>query len=336
MPRASVIIASHNEGQLLRKTVQAVIESCPTLDLQIVVADDQSTDGSVDQVARAFPQVDLVQHQQRLGPSPTKALGADASRGHALVFLDAHVKPEPGAIDLLVSHVENTDGHAIITPRLANLDTNLWKNDDSRVGSGFTHDLLSFDALWLRESEMRPAMRKGCRYFESPGLIGCAFAVGRPLYEKLRGFDRGMRSWGVEDLDFGLKSWLMGHPILHAPDVIVAHRFRQTFDQYSVPEQDVVFNKLLMARKAFTEPVWLAWLEFLQADCSKILAPECPEGVWTAAWHLFEQEKSTVERERNYLHASRRFDEFWFADRFGLSWPRIPLVNPAASLRSDH
>jgi hypothetical protein len=185
------------------------------------------------------------------------------------------------------------------------------------------------------EIRLRPVHEKGRRYLESPGLIGCALAVDRALYDKLWGFDRQMRSWGIEDLDFGLKCWLMGKRILHAPDAVVGHRFRTTFDNYNIPYQDVIVNKLRMARKAFTESVWTAWLDNFQAECSKKRSHDYPEGLWAHVWHLFQQNRANVEQERAYLHSRRSHYEFWFAERFGLSWPRLPLSKPAISLRED-
>ena len=58
-------------------------------------------------------------------------------------------------------------------------------------------------------------------------MSGCAAAVSRELYNRLGGFDADMLVWGVEDLDFGLRTWMMGHSILHDPEAVVGHRFRQ-------------------------------------------------------------------------------------------------------------
>ena len=45
--KASVIIASHNERDLLSKTIASCVEACSDLDYEMIVADDGSTDGSV-------------------------------------------------------------------------------------------------------------------------------------------------------------------------------------------------------------------------------------------------------------------------------------------------
>jgi glycosyltransferase involved in cell wall biosynthesis len=46
--RASIVVAAHNEGVALQRTIQACLETAGRLDFELVVADDASTDGSVE------------------------------------------------------------------------------------------------------------------------------------------------------------------------------------------------------------------------------------------------------------------------------------------------
>ncbi|MEX0710754.1 MAG: glycosyltransferase family 2 protein, partial [Pirellulales bacterium] len=84
--RASIIIAAHNEGESLWKTVHSCVETCVGLDYEIVIADDASRDLSVQEAQRRFPQVRVFRHEKRQGASPTKALGARSARGEVLIF----------------------------------------------------------------------------------------------------------------------------------------------------------------------------------------------------------------------------------------------------------
>jgi len=320
--RLSLIIASHNEGERLSRTVHSCQETCGRLEHEVVIADDASTDGSVDEVARRFPRVRIVRQDKREGASSTKALGAQHARGEVLVFLDGHTKPEYGAIARLVEDVESLSEPAIVTPQIASLDTNRWRNDFSQCGNGYFLEFQGFDCGWKGLQELKEVREGRRRFYESPALIGCALAVRRDLYEKLWGFDRHMRFWGVEDLDFGLKCWLLGHRILHDPQAVVGHRFRAHFDNYSVPLEHVVVNQLRMARKNFTPTVWAEWLDRCRQQHGGGLAGH-PEGLWASVWHLFNADRSSAEQERSYLHANRVYDEFWYANRFGLPWPRL-------------
>jgi len=53
--RVSVIIAAHNEGAALWRTVGSCVETCAELDHEIVVADDASLDNSIELVLKRFP-----------------------------------------------------------------------------------------------------------------------------------------------------------------------------------------------------------------------------------------------------------------------------------------
>ncbi len=76
--RASIIIAAHNEGTRLRRTVESCLATAGKLDHEIIVADDASTDGSIDDVTRRTPRARIVRGEERKGASPTKAAGASA------------------------------------------------------------------------------------------------------------------------------------------------------------------------------------------------------------------------------------------------------------------
>jgi GT2 family glycosyltransferase len=341
----SIVIATHNEGSALASTIESCVETIANIDYEIVVADDASTDGSVDAAGQRFPLVRFVRHDRRQGASAAKALGARHARGDVLVFLDAHTRPEPGAIARLAHAVDELDERAIVTPAIAALDVEHWTTDLSQLGHGYGMDLLAFDTRWLPIEEMQGVETRVGHLFESPSLIGCAFAIGRNLYEELRGFDPHMRSWGVEDLDLALKCWQLGHRILHDPNVTIGHRFQSEFSAYDVPHEHVLVNKLRMARKNFTPAVWAEWTAACRDENAGPLA-EHPEGLWAHAWQLLEADRPSLEQERSYLHARRVRDEFWYAERFGLSWPQLagtgagaltagisPSASPAPSQR---
>jgi GT2 family glycosyltransferase len=286
----------------------------------VVVADDGSRDGSVEELQRRFPQVRLVRSARRRGCSPTKDAAARAARGKVLVFLDGHCKPEPGAIARLVADVERLSGRAIVTPSVPALSERRWRNSTSYVAYGFRFELETLNGSWmdLDDMDVYRGLRNR-RMYKSPNFVGCCVAMSRGLYEKLWGFDPDMRCWGSEDVDLGLKAWLMGYPVLHDPRSVIGHRFRVAFDNYSVPMPHVAANTLRMARKCFTDPVWKDWLRRAKARHA--------DWPWEKAWRIFASRRASVERERSYLMRNRVRDEFWYAAEFGLTWPDKNQLN---------
>jgi glycosyltransferase involved in cell wall biosynthesis len=339
--RVSVVIAAHNEGDLLLKTIESCVETARNLDYEIIVVDDASTDDAPQRAADEFGPVRVVRQTPQQGPSPTKDLGARQSRGNIIIFLDGHSKPEPGALERLVRDISDTDGRAVITPAISMLDVRRWQNVPTQTGHGYTFDLLSMDANWLPLSDLQRSPIGSGDLYESPALIGCSFAVPRDIYERVWGFDQHMNFWGVEDLDFSIKCWLLGYPILHDPNSVIGHRFQEEFTNYSVPAENVLVNKFRTAYKNYTHTVWQEWLSVNRSQHNAEL-DEHPEGLWARAWELFRHDYESATRERSYLHAHRVRDEFWYARRFSLAWPQLKIagapeqpLRPAAEMRAS-
>jgi GT2 family glycosyltransferase len=308
--RASIVMAAHNEGDRLWRTVRSCYATVKGLSFEVVVVDDASTDGCADEVRRRFPQARLVRHRERWGASAAKDHAARLARGEVLVFLDAHSKPERDAIARLVAAVLERGGDAIIQPRIRSMDARTWRTNDGHQGYGYTFDLKTFKCGWARHDRM---WIRG-RYLECPSLAGGAFALSRKLYRKLRGFDPDMLQWGYEDNDLGLKSWLLGHPILMDPQLSVGHVFSERRVNYRVEPESIAVNKLRAARKNFTDEVWREWL-------ARYRARRSPRR-WRKIWRLYKEREASVERERRHLFRHRVRDEFWYAEKFRLKWPR--------------
>lgn len=309
--RASILIAAHNEGELLWKTVAACQPAAKSLCAEIVIVDDASTDDSIDQAIQRFSGLRIFGFSSRLGPSPTKDRAARESSGDVLIFLDAHCNPEDGALERLVADIERLQGQAIIMPAIAPLDTEQWVNRQTDLGHGYVLELEECQWKWLSIDRMRT----NGEFFESPSLIGCCVVLARRLYDKLRGFDPDMYGWGVEDVDLGVKSWIMGHPVLHDPKAVVGHRFQKAFTTYSVSEHFIVANRLRMAYKICPAGLWPGWLSRFRARHQDV--------VWSPAWQLFTLYRGSAELERAYLLQNQQQDLFAYAARFGLPWPSL-------------
>ena len=100
LPRASVVIAFHNEGltTLQRTVVSVVTRSPPDLLEEVLLVDDFSNLATFPHlgeeleawIAGSGCRVRLVRNAQREGLIRSKNIGAEEALGEAIVFLDAH------------------------------------------------------------------------------------------------------------------------------------------------------------------------------------------------------------------------------------------------------
>ena len=86
-PVVSVIVVATDQLHHLRECLPSLarINGPPT---EVIVVDNASTDGTGVAVATAFPWVNIVQTEQRLGYAPANNLGFRKARGSYLVVLN--------------------------------------------------------------------------------------------------------------------------------------------------------------------------------------------------------------------------------------------------------
>ena len=90
MPTVSVIVAVYNAEKTLRRCLDSVV--CQELaDLEIIIIDDGSTDGSAticDEYAAKDPRIQVI-HKENEGVAATKQKGLDAASGAYFIYLDS-------------------------------------------------------------------------------------------------------------------------------------------------------------------------------------------------------------------------------------------------------
>lgn len=115
MPKVSVIVPCYNEQATIRLLLDALRgQTFPPADMEIVIADGMSTDGTRDEIARFqadFPDLSIhvVDNTLRTIPSGLNR-AIEASRGLILVRSDAHSKPYPDYVENCVRVLEEGRG----------------------------------------------------------------------------------------------------------------------------------------------------------------------------------------------------------------------------------
>ncbi len=86
MPLVSVIIPTRNRMDELREALASVAKQ--TIDAEVLVMDDASTDGTCRMVREEFPDVQVFPGDEPRGPTYRRNLGASLAKGTYLVTLD--------------------------------------------------------------------------------------------------------------------------------------------------------------------------------------------------------------------------------------------------------
>jgi glycosyltransferase involved in cell wall biosynthesis len=106
MPRASVVICTHDRAALLEAAIQRVLPQVEAADAELLVVDNASTDGTAGilaRLARTTPERLRVVQEPRLGLSAARNRGLRSARGTVAAFLDDDARPRPGWLAALLA-----------------------------------------------------------------------------------------------------------------------------------------------------------------------------------------------------------------------------------------
>lgn len=232
-PLISVVMPCYNAAPFVAEAIESVMgQSYGNVDL--VVVDDGSTDGSLDIVERlqqAHPGRIRLLFQQHAGPYPARNLGAKDAKGSFLAFLDADDWWSPDCLEKLHAALEETPDAA--------LSYCGWQNVGLQEGRNAPYVPPDYE---LED--------KAVRFLKaaSPWPIHAAL-VRSKVFREVRGFDLDLQTC----MDYDL--WLrigVARSIKLVPEVMAFYRHHKT-GQITSTQWRQARNTWLVKRKFLRE-----------------------------------------------------------------------------------
>lgn len=118
-PKVAILILNWNDRCNTLETLESV-RGLRYPNFSVFLVDNGSTDGSVEVIAREFPEVHLIVSQGNLGVAAGRNLGVETIVFHRdvayVMFLDNDVSLEPYLLDKLIEAAERDDNLGIVGP----------------------------------------------------------------------------------------------------------------------------------------------------------------------------------------------------------------------------
>jgi GT2 family glycosyltransferase len=213
--RATVVIPTLNGRQLLAEALERL--EAQTVEHDIVVVDNASTDGTVELLAERFPNVRAVRLPQNTGFGRAINAGVAVVETPVVVLVNNDVLCEPEFLEHLLAPLEDA-GVSMVAGILLQHDRP--ELVDS-AGIELDTTLRSWDACWNRPiADVATAA-------EPVGPCGGAAAFRTEVFKQVGGFDETFFAYW-EDVDLALRLQLAGHRCVRANDARALHKHGQT------------------------------------------------------------------------------------------------------------
>ena len=223
----TVIIVSYNTRDLTIKAIETLYETTKDTQFHTVVYDNDSSDGSAEAIAKAFPQVEVIASNDNIGFAKANNVVAASATSEWLLLLNPDTECHTGAVDNLLAFSKAHPNAGITGGRTTFPDGSLnvascWQRitpwsafcKASGLASIF-HNSTFFNPEgiggWKRDSVR-----------EVDIVVGCFLMIRRSLWNELGGFDLRYFMYG-EEADLCLRAQDKGYTPMITPDAEIMH-----------------------------------------------------------------------------------------------------------------
>ncbi len=216
----SVIIVNHNCGEHIQRCLESL--TCRDGELEVLLVDNASTDGSLELVKQHFPRVRILEQEGNLGFAAANNLAAAAAGGDALLLLNADAWLEEGALDQLAGALDRDSQLALVAPRLLYPGGSLqfsWSPARGVVGEFLQQLRNSFEGhSWVHGRLAWAAGRVvGRNWFTAACVL-----VRTTAFREVGGFDERFFMY-FEDVDLCLRFERAGWRLGEEPRAVARH-----------------------------------------------------------------------------------------------------------------
>jgi len=192
------------------------------IELEVVLADNASGDGSLELVRRRFPSVTVVPLDENRGFAAANNRAADRASGQQLLLLNTDAWLDEGALAALQQRLGADPKLGLVAPRLLSPDGRPqlgWSPDRSIVGEMLQRITNRWEGARWFHAVLLPMLR----WMLGPGwYTGACLLVRTEAFTQVGGFDEGY-FLHFEDADLCLRLRQAGWRLGHAADARVFH-----------------------------------------------------------------------------------------------------------------
>lgn len=102
----SIIIVNYNTKELTKNCLASIFKQTQNINFEVIVSDNNSTDGSIEMIRKDFPQVILVDNKENLGFGRANNRGLKVAKGKYVFYLNSDTILLNNAVKLFFDYFE--------------------------------------------------------------------------------------------------------------------------------------------------------------------------------------------------------------------------------------
>lgn len=216
----SVIILNYNTKDLLQKCLESVFSSRTDFQIEVIVSDNGSTDGSIEMIKNRFPQVKLTENNANLGFSAGNNVGIRQALGRLVLLLNTDTEVRLNTLDLSIKYMDSHPEAGVMGCKVLLPDGKLHEASRRR----FPNPVNAFLRLFglRRFSNYNYKNIPIDREMEVDSVVGAFLMIRRSVIDKIGLLDEEFFMYG-EDLDWCWRVKEAGFKVMYYPGAEITH-----------------------------------------------------------------------------------------------------------------
>lgn len=270
MPDLSILIVSYNTREPLRRCLESIQATRGELDVEVIVVDNGSQDGSVDMVRETAPEAVVIVPGRNTWFSGGNNLALAAAHGDTTLILNPDTVILPGALQTMLAYLKAHPEVGALSCRQRFPDGAIIPNGsrapryvDLLLGYTFLGTLL---APW-RDRRRRAMWYTGWdRTTTRPVEVipDSSLLAATSLLQQLQGFDETFKLYFTED-DICRRILATGREIHFLAEAEIVHEEHASTSQVQRLASQVYFDDLIVYARKYSGPLAAAILRALVA-----------------------------------------------------------------------
>ena len=254
--RISVLIVSYNVKEYVDHAVDSLLKSNVT-DLEIIIVDNHSFDGTVEHIRSSYPNVTVVANEENVGFGKAVNQAASIANGDYFLILNPDTIVQENTISELLNYLNENKQVGMVGPKILNSDGSLQpacKRSFPTLRVAIPK-LLGFDKLFPRS---RWAGKYNLSYLDPDethsvdAISGSCMFISSSLFKELNGFDEQFFMFG-EDLDICYRVWQTGKEVHYVPTTQIIHYQGESVRSAPFDSINAFYNAMILfANKHFS------------------------------------------------------------------------------------
>ena len=220
MPRVCIVILNWNGSAQMKRFLPGVLDAVPPF-ARVVVADNGSSDDSVEWLRREVPSVELILLDANYGYAGGYNRALKSLDAEYFVLLNSDVETPRGWLDPLLETLESHPECAAVAPKVLAM-TDRTHFEYAGASGGFI-DFLGYPFC---RGRMLQCIERDCGQYDDEREVfwasGAAFCCRAEVFDRLGGFDADFFAH-MEEIDLCWRMQLAGYTVRVNPASVVYH-----------------------------------------------------------------------------------------------------------------